>query len=107
MIHLILCAVRYFFICAIHRRAGCKNQMLYACISIVIGMPAAFQHVIKADQITLDVCVRIRNRIPHACLCRQIYYDIRFFAFKQLLHRSSVRNIHSDKLKIRITVQLF
>ena len=47
-------------------------------------MPAAnFQNIVKPNQIAFYVSIRIDDRIPDTCLCRQIDHKIKAMLLKQ------------------------
>ena len=70
--------------------------MLHA-LAAVVRMPAGLQNVVKADEVGLDVGIRICNGIPDPCLRGKIYHKLRLLLSKQLLHRLCVRNVPANK----------
>lgn len=46
----------------------CIYKMIYSFASIVIGMTAGFQNVIKANHIGLDISIWICDRVTHTGL---------------------------------------
>ena len=48
--------------------------MFNSCLPIIVTVSTGFQNVIKADEITFDVGIRIGNAVSDACLCCQVYY---------------------------------
>ena len=97
VIHFILRAERHLRIPTIDRRRGRIDQMLHPRCAIIIRMAACLQDVIKSDKIRLDIDIRIRDRIPHPCLRRQIYHDRRLVPGKDLSHQRLIRNIPVDE----------
>ena len=57
--------------------------MFNSCLPIIVTVSTGFQNVIKADEITFDVGIRIGNAVSDACLCCQVYNDSRFIFVKQ------------------------
>ena len=80
--------------------------MLYTWLSVIIRMPAAFQNIIKSKDIALDISIRVRDRITHAGLCRQIDDGIEFFSSEQVLQGLSVFEVHLDEPVSGITIAL-
>ena len=70
--------------------------MLHA-LAAVVRMPAGLQNVVEADEVGLNVSVRIGNGIPNPRLRRKIYHKLRLLLSKQLLHRLCVRNVPAHK----------
>lgn len=56
-------------------------------------LTASFKNIIKTDQICFHISVRIRNRITHTCLCRQIHHNLRCIFFKKIRNESFIGNI--------------
>ena len=97
MIHFILRVEGHLRISTIDRRRRRIDQMLHTRCAIIIRMAACLQDVIKSDKIRLDIDIRIRDRIPHPCLRRQIYHDRRLVPGKDLSHQCLIRNIPMDE----------
>lgn len=71
IIHLVISGIRHLFIRAIHAGAESVNKMLHAARTVVVGMTAGFQNVVKANQVTFNICIRIGDRIgTPACAAR-------------------------------------
>lgn len=51
VIHLVIRAIRHFFIATIHGRTGRIDQMLYRGMPLIVRMAAGFQNVIEANQV--------------------------------------------------------
>ena len=73
--------------------------MLYAWLSVIIRMPAAFQNIIKSKDIALDISIRVRDRITHTGLGRQIHNNFRFPFLKNLFQETAVCDISLMKRK--------
>lgn len=103
IVHLVVGAVRHLLVRAVHAGRTGIHQMFHRVLS------ARFQHVIKADNIALDVHVRIGDGIPHARLRRQVDDDIEFILVEKLLNERLVRKVTFDKnpLAVRFIRKLF
>ena len=51
VIHLVIRAIRHFFIATIHGRTGRIDQMLYRGMPLIVRMAASLQNVIEANQV--------------------------------------------------------
>ena len=87
VIHPIISRERHLLIASIHTRRRSIHQMLHRMIS------TSLQDVIKPYHVTLDIRIRIRNRIPHPRLCRQIHHHLRFISLKYSINRLPRRYI--------------
>ena len=97
VIHLVIRAIRHFFITAIHGRTGRINQMLYRGMPLIVRMAAGFQNVIEADHVALDVGIRVGDGVANASLGTQIDYNIRMVLFKNAVDTYLVRKVALDK----------
>ncbi len=64
-----------------------------------VMMTAALENMQRADDIALDIGVRVLNRVANACLCGQVDDLVEPLAGKQLLHRLAIGKIdplHSE-----------
>jgi len=76
--------IRIFFewdfqVVAINTGTARKYQVL----DMVVA--AGFEDIEKADDIALDICLRVLDAIPNASLCRQMAYPVKFLAKKKPL----------------------
>ena len=78
--------------------------MLYAACTVVVGMTAGLQYVVKANQVTFNICIRIGDRIAHASLRRQIHHDARLVIGKNFVDKRLVGKISFDKYPFRISM---
>ena len=67
--------------------------MLHALLTSVVRMSARLQHIIEANQIRLNIRIRIGDRVPDTCLRRQIHHNIRLIFGKYPIHRLLVSQI--------------
>ena len=81
--------------------------MLYTWLSVIIRMPAAFQNIIKSKDIALDISIRVRDRITHTGLCRQIHNNFLVPISKNLFQETAVCDISFMKRKMIPIFQLF
>ena len=108
MIDLIVCRIRNLRVGSVNARAGRVDKMPDAGISCrrtVIRMPARLENIVKADQIGPDIGIRMRNRIPHARLRREVHNNVRFALRKSARYKLLIRDISPDKRKVRIRRQ--
>jgi hypothetical protein len=68
-------------------------------------VPAAFQNIGEADQVGVDIGVRISERVSHARLRRQMNDDGKAMPRKQCRHRHAIRHIKHFELKARVVAQ--
>ena len=91
IIDFILCAEGNLFVAAIHAAAGSVDQMIHRVV------PARLQNVIEADEIALNVHIRMFNRITDTSLSRQIDHNGRFIFGEHLIHQHFIGNVPSDE----------
>ena len=68
-------------------------------------VPAGLEDIVEADDIALDISVRILDAVPHARLCRQIDHHRRRILRENPCHRLLPRNAVLHEHKIRIPLQ--
>jgi hypothetical protein len=61
------------------------------------GVPAPLEDVEKANDIAVDVHMRILERVAHAGLGREMDDALRPFALEELCHSPSVGNVELDE----------
>ena len=49
-------------------------------------MTASLQNIVESNQVTLDISIRIRDRISHASLSSQIHHHLWLMLLKELVH---------------------
>ena len=79
--------------------------MLHRTPSLLLGMPASLQNIIKTNHITFDIRVRILYGITHSSLGRQIHYNVRTIRGKEFRYHSFIRNTAPNKLKTFLLLQ--
>ncbi len=52
-------------------------------LSVVVAVSTGFQNVVKPDEVTFDVGIRIGNAVSDTSLCCQVYNDGGFIFVKQ------------------------
>ena len=95
--------VRHFLVRTVNGTGAGIYQMLHRMI------PTGFQDVEKANQITLDIHIRIGNGVTDTCLGCQIHYHRKAMLLEQLLHQRLVGNVAFDKFPggCRVLCRLF
>lgn len=78
--------------------------MLYALGSVVIGVAAGFQYVVKANKVTFDVGILVGDGIAHACLCCQVYYYFRLVVGKDFVDECFVSQVAFDEGPLGVAV---
>lgn len=78
--------------------------MLHAARTVVVGMTASLQNVVKANQVTFNICIRIGDGIAHASLRRQIHHDARLVVSKNFVDKRFIGKISFDKYPFRISM---
>ena len=104
VIYLVIGGIRHFFVGAIYAGAGGIYKMLYALGSVVIGVAAGFQYVVKANQVTFDVGIQVGDGITHACLCCQVYYYFRLVVGKDFVDECFVSQVALDEGPLGVAV---
>ena len=66
-------------------------------MAIIIRMAAGFQNVVKANQVTFDVGIRVGDGIANTSLSAQIDYNIRVILPKNTVDESFIRKVSLDK----------
>ena len=91
IVHLVIGGVGHLLVAAVDRAGRCIHQMLHGI------MAAGFQNVIEANHVTLDVGVRVCNRVANASLSTQIDHNIRVILLKNAVDKCLVRKAALDK----------
>lgn len=104
VIYLVIGGIRHFFVGAIYAGAGSIYKMLYALGSVVIGVAAGFQYVVKANQVTFDVGIQVGDGITHACLCCQVYYYFWLIVGKDFVDECFVSQVALDEGPLGVAV---
>lgn len=78
--------------------------MLYAPGSVVVGMTAGLENVVKTNQVTFNICIRIGDRIAHASLCCQVYYYFRLVVGKDFVDECFVSQVAFDEGPLGVAV---
>ena len=68
-------------------------------------VPASFQTIGEADQIGVDIGVRIFKRVSHARLCGQMDDDGKAIPREQRRHRHAIRHVEPFELKAWVVAQ--
>src|SRR5450631_3473980 len=68
-------------------------------------MAAAFQNIECTDHVTVDVAVRILQRIAHTCLCTKMHHSLEFLACKQFRDPCLISKVHAHKTESRLPLQ--
>ena len=71
--------------------------MLDAFLASVITVPACLQNIIESNQVRLDICVRVGDRVSHSGLSRQVDDDVELVLGEQLVDERFVRDVAFDK----------
>ena len=66
--------------------------MLHALRAAVVAVAAGFQNVVEADDIRLDVDVRVVDAVAHARLCREVDDDIGVIVGKDAVYKCLIRD---------------
>ena len=69
-------------------------------------VPAALQHVRRADDVAVDVREWILDRIPHARLRGQVDHALEFLAREQRRHAGAVGQVELDEAEPGLRLQL-
>ena len=57
---------------------------------LYLMMTASLQDIVETYQVTLDISIRIRDRISHASLSSQIHYHLWLMLLKEFVHHRLV-----------------
>ena len=72
--------------------------MFYTLCAIFVAMTARLKDIVKTDDIALDICIRVGNRIPHTRLRSKVYNNIELKLSKQRVHNSPIGDISLNKV---------
>ena len=67
--------------------------MLHALPPAVIGVAAGLKDVVKADEVGLDIYVRMVDRIAHARLRGEVHHDVRLVLGKERVQNRLFRHV--------------
>ena len=70
-------------------------------------LTAAFQYVDETDQVGINICIRIFERIPDAGLSSQIHHDFKSLSGKQIFKLTPVAQIDLKKFKTGFFFKIF
>ena len=99
IIHLLIGGIGHFFVGTIDTGGAGVHQMLHR------TMPACLQNVVKADDIGLDISIRIGDGIANTRLGRQVHHHLRMEFFKNIRNQNFICQIPLDKLETGILGQ--
>lgn len=88
IVHLVVFAVGHLAVETVHGAGRGEHQIL----DLVVA--AGFQNVQESDQITLQVGIRVRDRVAHACLGGEVHDLVEFFFGKEFVQRLLVVDSH-------------
>ena len=91
MVDAVVLRERHAGVAAIHARTAGIHQMRHLVVT------AAFEDVHEADDVGVDVGVRILQRIAHAGLRGQMHHAVELLACKQLFHAGAVGHVELDE----------
>ena len=66
---------------------------------------AAFEHVDEADQIAVDIGVRIQDGVADAGLGGQVDHLVEFLGGEQRFHAGAISDIQFDEAELRVCSQ--
>ena len=90
VVDLVLHCEGHFFVATVNGRAGSVHEVLNACASVIIGMPAGFQDIVEPDEIALDIHVRMIDGIADARLCGEVDHDRGLVCPEDLVYKGFV-----------------
>ena len=71
--------------------------MLDACGSIVVGVTACLEDVVEADEVALDVDVRVVDGVADAGLCCEVHDNVGLVGVENFVHKAFVSDAAPDK----------
>ena len=74
--------------------------MFHPRLAVIVRVAARLQNVIKPNEVGLNICIRVGDRIAHPCLRRKIYYYLRMIFRKNRCDEVFIGQIAFDKRKI-------
>ena len=63
-------------------------------------MPTGLQYVIEAEDIALDVGVRVLDAVAHTCLGGEVHYDVEVVLLEEAVDEGLVSKVTLDELII-------
>ena len=83
VIHLVISRIGHLLVAAIYRTTRSINEVLYAPLTTIITMSASFQDVVEANEVALNVGIRIGNGVAHARLGCEVYDHLKVILGKE------------------------
>ncbi len=71
--------------------------MLHAIFILLIRMAAGFQDVIEAQDISLNIHIRVRDRVAHTCLSCEVHDNSGVIVCKNLIDERTICNRTLDE----------
>jgi hypothetical protein len=90
---------RHLGVAAVNTGTGGVHQMRYFVVA------AAFENIGEADDVALDVGVRILQRVTDASLRGQVNDLVEFFGGKQHVHPGAISDIQFDEAEVGMAGQ--
>ena len=63
----------------------------------IIAVPAGLQNIVEADQVALDIDIRMIDRVTNACLSSQVHHNSGLVFGKYLIHQCLVCDRAADE----------
>ena len=76
VINLVIRAERHLLVATVDGGRACINKMLHRIVA------ACFQNIIEADDVGLDIAVRVVDGISYTSLCSKIHDHIKVMGFE-------------------------
>ncbi len=100
IVHPVVGAERHLLVAAIDAGGAGVDQVLDTLVArffallrmTVLGVPARLQDVVKANDVALDIDIRILDAVAHTRLSSKVYYNVKLIFFKQLVYQFTVSN---------------
>ena len=105
VIHLVLGGVGDLLVGAVDGGRRCVDQMLHTRFAAVVRVAAGLQNVIEANDVGLDVGIRVGDGITNASLGRQIHHHLGLITGKHVVDEGAVRNVAQNELKAGFGMQ--
>ena len=71
--------------------------MRHTLFAVVVGVTAGLQNVVEADDIALDIHIRIGDRIPDTGLGSQVHHHVKAVLGEAVIDQSTIRNAAPDE----------
>ena len=97
IVHAVVSTERHFLVAAIHAATAGIYQVFHRIVA------ACLQDVIKTYDVALNIHIGVLNAITNACLCGQVYHNVKLKFCKQAVNEFSISNAALHELVVDVS----